>query len=207
MTSRSREPPSLTGSTWGEGRRLRAWELHHQGWTNADIAEALGVSKAAVGQWVRNAEAGGPAALHAQTCLGPTPQLSEAQLIQLPAVLAGGPETLGFVGAFWTCARIARVIDDTFGVTYSPRHVSRLLHHLDWSYHKPVVRASQRDEAAIGTWLHETWPALKKRAENEARTMVFLDESAFYMRPMVTKTWAPIGEAVELTGPLKRDHL
>jgi transposase len=181
--------------------------LHYQGWTNVDIADALGVSKAAVGQWVRDAEAGGPSALHAHVRPGPAPQLSDAQVNQLPELLSRGPEAFGFVGAFWTGARIAHVIEDEFGVAYSPRHVRRLLHSLEWSYHKPLVRASQRDETAIETWLRETWPALKKRAEKEARTIVFLDESAFYMRPVVTKTWAPIGEVIELEGPLSRDHL
>jgi predicted transcriptional regulator len=35
---------------WKEGRRLRAWELSQQGWKQREIAEALGVSKAAVSQ-------------------------------------------------------------------------------------------------------------------------------------------------------------
>jgi hypothetical protein len=29
---------------WNEGRRLRAWELKQQGWKQAGIAAALGVS-------------------------------------------------------------------------------------------------------------------------------------------------------------------
>lgn len=207
VTQKRHKPPSRLGKTWTEGRRLRAWELHRQGWTNVDIANALGVSRAAVGQWVRGAEFGGQAALQAKVRPGPATQLSESQVNQLPELLARGPEAFGFVGAFWTGARIAQVIADEFGITYSSRHVRRLLHSLDWSYHKPLVRASQRDEAAIETWLHETWPALKKRAEMEARTIVFLDESAFYMRPTVTKTWAPVGEVIELEGPLSRDHL
>ncbi len=200
-------PRSRQGTTWEEGRRLRAWVLHRQGWTNIDIAKALGVSRAAVGQWVRGAESGGKAALQAKLRPDPTSLLSDSQVKQLPELLAQGPEAFGFVGAFWTGARIARVIADEFGIAYSPRHVRRLLHSLDWSYHKPLVRASQRDEAAIERWLHETWPTLRKRAENEARTIIFLDESAFYMGPMVTKTWAPVGEVIELEGPLSRDHL
>ena len=33
---------------WREGRRLRAWELHEAGWTQAEIAKALGVTPGAV---------------------------------------------------------------------------------------------------------------------------------------------------------------
>ena len=35
---------------WREGRRLRAWELHQQGWKQKDIAAALGVTPGAVPQ-------------------------------------------------------------------------------------------------------------------------------------------------------------
>jgi transposase len=48
---------------------------------------------------------------------------------------------------------------------------------------------------------------MKIRAENEGRTVVFLDESAFYMRPTVTRSWGPRGEGLDLVGPLSRDHL
>lgn len=36
--------------SWQEGRRLRAWELHQQGWTQQHIAQALGVTQGAISQ-------------------------------------------------------------------------------------------------------------------------------------------------------------
>lgn len=201
------KPPSRDRIDWKEGRRLRAWDLHQQGWTNAEIAEALGATKAAVGQWIKVAEVGGRPALRTKSRRGQAAQLSEAQMAQLSSLLDLGPMHHGFVGAFWTCPRIAEFIERTFGIHYTPQHVGRLLHRLDWSSHKPIVHASQRDEPEIERWLRETWPALKERAEIEARTIVFLDEAAFYMRPTVTKTWAPVGKRIELEGPLTRDHL
>ncbi len=33
---------------WREGRRLRAWELKQEGWTQQQIADALGLTKGAV---------------------------------------------------------------------------------------------------------------------------------------------------------------
>src|SRR5919106_6323215 len=46
-------------TNWREGRRFRAFELHQRGWKQKDIAEALGVSKGAVSQWVKRARGGG----------------------------------------------------------------------------------------------------------------------------------------------------
>ena len=48
---------------WREGRRLRAWELHEQGWKQKDIAAALGVTEGAVSQWMSRGKTQGPEAL------------------------------------------------------------------------------------------------------------------------------------------------
>ncbi len=50
---------SKQATDWREGRRLRAWELRQQGWTQQDITDALGVSKGAVSQWMRRGREGG----------------------------------------------------------------------------------------------------------------------------------------------------
>jgi transposase len=46
-----------------------------------------------------------------------------------------------------------------------------------------------------------------KKAEAGGYTIVFLDESGFYLLPMAVRTWAPRGETPVLTYPLTRDHL
>ena len=56
-----------------------------------------------------------------------------------------------------------------------------------------AVRASQRNEAAIEQWMAMTWPELK-RAIVEGRTLLFIDESAFYVLPGVMRTQAPMRE-------------
>jgi transposase len=77
--------------------------------------------------------------------------------------LAQGAPAFGFRGDIWTAARVAQLIKEQFGVQYHPAHVSRLLRQLQWTPQKPLVRASQRDEAAIEAWYRERWPAIKKK--------------------------------------------
>src|SRR5437879_4086556 len=114
-------------SDWSEWRRLRAWELKQQGWTQRAIARALGVTEGAVSQWCTRARAHGAAALRHRPAPGPTPKLPPAQLARLPAFLARGAEAYGFKGEVWTTRRVAAVIERVFGVRYHPAHVSRLL--------------------------------------------------------------------------------
>jgi transposase len=75
----------------------------------------------------------------------------------------------GYREAVWTSRRVADLIQRTFGVHCHRAHCCRLLRTLNQSVQKPVVRASQRDEAAITRWKDERWPALKKRrSRNDA---------------------------------------
>src|SRR5690242_2189443 len=150
--------------SWREGRRLRAWELHQAGWTQAAIATALGVTQGAVSQWLQRArDGGGPAALRDCPPPGSPSRLTEAQLAALPALLARGPAAYGWIGDVWTTARIAQLIYEQFGVRYHRAHISRLLRRLGWSLQKPLTQATQSDPAAVAAWYAERWPAVKKK--------------------------------------------
>jgi transposase len=149
-----------SGQDVREWRRIRAWELHQAGWSGKEIAEALKVSAGAVSGWLRRARASGVEALRRRPAPGPTPKLMAEQRAQLPDLLAKGAEAYGFVGEVWTTKRVAVVVKRTFGVSYHPAHISRLLRQEGLSLQKPIRRASQRDEAQIAAWRDQTWPAL-----------------------------------------------
>jgi transposase len=148
---------------WREGRRRRAWELKQQGWKQQDIAAALGVTEGAVSQWLKRAREQGVEGLQRHPAPGRQPRLSAEQLAQLPALVERGAEAYGFRGQVWTCQRVAEVIHRTFGVSYHPAHVSRLLHAVRHSVQRPRTRATQRNEGAIHAWWQERWPALEKK--------------------------------------------
>jgi transposase len=149
-------------TNWKEARRFQAWQHQQKGWSQRQIAEALGVSEAAVSQWMRRARNGGPEALRHRPPPGAPRRLSADQLARLPALLHRGAQAYGFRGQVWTCGRIAAVMHLEFGVSYHPVHVGRVLKALRWSPQKPARRARQRDETAITRWREEIWPALKR---------------------------------------------
>ncbi|HEY1348131.1 MAG TPA: transposase [Ktedonobacteraceae bacterium] len=72
---------------------------------------------------------------------------------------------------------------------------------------KPIVRATQRKEQAIADGKTWQWPRLKKTAEQEQRTIVFVDEAGFALLPMIVRTSAPRGHTPVLRVTLTRDHL
>jgi transposase len=201
------EASDFVPADWREWRRLRALQLKEQGWFQRHIAKALGVSEDTVSRWMIRARAGGSETLLAHPSPGHPPKLSSAQKCLIPEFLWHGPESYGFRGAVWTCARISRVIEEEFGIRYHKDHVSRLLKELGWTPQMPIRRAIQRDEEAIDRWRKTVWPELLRRAKRERRVLVFEDESGFYLLPGVVRTYAPEAQTPILREKVTRDHL
>ena len=201
------EGPDFLPADGLEWRRFRALDLHWRGWSRHDIAEALGVAPESVSRWFAQARDGGTEALRAHPSPGHPPKLSAAQKALIPEFLWHGAEAYGFRGEVWTCARIARVIEEEFGVRYHKDHVGRLLKELRWTPQVPIRRALQRDEEAIRRWRAEVWPELLRRARRERRVLVFEDESGFYLLPGLVRTYAPEAHTPVIREKQTRDHL
>lgn len=140
---------------WQEGRRLRALDLHEQGW--------LGVTRGAVSQWLKRAREGGREALYHRKPPGSTPRLSVEQRAQLPDLLAKGAEAYGFIGQVWATERVATVVRREFGIRYHPASMSRVLRSIKWTVQKPIRRATQRNEDAVQQFREEQWPSLQAK--------------------------------------------
>ena len=132
---------------------------------------------------------------------------SDAQLGLLPDFLWHGAEAYGFRGEVWTCGRVAQAIEEEFGVRYHKGHVSRLLKALGWTPQVPITRAIQRDEEAVERWQRDVWPALRRQARREHRTLAFVDEAGFYLLPGLVRTYAPKGLTPVVYEWQTRDHL
>jgi transposase len=191
----------------GEWRRMRAWELYQLGWRQRDIAEVLGATEGAVSRWVAKGRSQGPIALRGKPRPGRPARLDPDQIRLIPDFLGHGAEAYGFRGELWTCIRVAKVIEEEFGVSYHKGHVSRLLKELHWTPQMPIARAIQRDEQEIVRWRTEVWPRLKREAVRERRTVVFVDESGFYLLPGKVRTYAPEAHTPILREWQTRDHL
>jgi transposase len=160
-----------------------------------------------VGRGLAHARLGGPEALRSRASPGCPPKLSAAQKCLIPEFLWHGAEAYGFRGEVWTCARVASVIRAEFGVRYHKGHVGRLLKELGWTPQMPIKCAIQRDEEAIARWRTEVWPGLLRRARRERRTLVFEDESGFYLLPGLVRTYAPRRQTPVINENQTRDHL
>jgi transposase len=175
--------------------------------TSATSPTPWGVAEETVSRWLSRARDGGAETLLSRAAPGCPPKLTDTQKQRLPELLWHGPEAYGFRGAVWTGGRVARVIEEEFGVRYHKVHVGRLLRQLRWTAQVPVRRALQRDETAIGRRRQEVWPQLLRQARRERRVLVFEDESGFYLLPGLVRTYAPAAQTPVLRQRQTRDHL
>ena len=139
------------------------------------------MSKGAVSQWMKRAREEGVQALKRQPAPGALPRLSEEQRAKVPELLEWGAEAHGFRGEAWTCERVA---------TSDPKGVWGQLPSGSCESFAQSVEAEPAEAAAPGESegrgghraLERREVAFpQKRALKEGRTIVFADQSGFYL--------------------------
>ncbi len=153
-----------------EDRRRRALKLVKGGLSLNAVARGLGCAASSVMRWRNAFRRGGPEGLKVRAAPGRPPKLTPGQQGRLLRILLKGAMANGYRTELWTTARIADVIERTFGVQYHRDHVGRLMHQLAWSHQKPEARARERDEARIAQWKRRQGPRVKKPLRGWAPT-------------------------------------
>jgi transposase len=188
-----------------ERRRKRAVQAVADGQPRATVATVLGVHYKTVARWVR--EAGRPGGLDAKPQPGPTPGLTDADLGRLAELLAKGAKAHGWHNELWTAARVARLIERAFRITYHPEHVRDILkRRLGWTSQKPRRRARERDDKEVARWVGDEFPRIVREAWRRSAYLAFLDESGFFLTPTVRRTLAPRGQTPVLSAWDRRDR-
>lgn len=131
----------------------------------------------------------------------------DKQMLKLSSLLRINPRQLEFDFGLWTRKRVREPIKREFEIDYTEQNIGRILKMLGFSTQRPAYRALQRDEERREKWMNETFPALKKRADQEGASIFFADEDGCRNDHHSGTTWAPVGETpvVDYTG--KRESI
>ena len=148
-----------------EARRLIAADMFVRGVPTGEIAAILAATSGAVSQWRTIWRKYGKEGLLSKPHPGGKSRLSDEQREELVELLLAGPKASGFSTELWTLPRVADLIEQNFGVTYDPSHVSRILKRLGFSPQKPAKRAREQDEQAVVEWRKKDWPRIKKNSQ------------------------------------------
>lgn len=147
---------------WSDAKKLLAWKLHKQGYSAEEIATIVDAGVSSVFRWIQRAKQHGPDSL-IRTYKKRAQKLSTEQLEQLTAIVDAGAIEYGYESDHWSASILRQVIIEQFGVEYDLTSVRRILRQLGYSWQKPQKTDHRRDEQAVHTWKHETWPELKKK--------------------------------------------
>src|SRR5215469_5599849 len=176
------------------GERMNAIRLLQQGYTRAQVANILDVAESSVYEWQSKFRTGGLAALSTKIASGRKMLLTDKQLLQLYKWLRGNPRQMQFDFGLWTRKIVRELIRREFGIDYTPQNVGKILKMLGFSPQRPVWRALERDPEKRRKWMEETFPAIKKRADEEGAKIYFADEAYSRTDHHAGTTWALVGQ-------------
>lgn len=141
--------------------RMLAAAWFERGAPITQVARALRVSARQVRKWHHTWEHDGVVGLRSKGPLS-APRLSPEQFARLEGELRRGSGAHGWVDdQRWTLERIVTLVWRLFHIGYTRAGMSLLLHRNGWTVQVPVRRATQRDEAAVETWVKQDWPRVK----------------------------------------------
>jgi transposase len=163
-----------------EALRLRALRGCELGFTEADVADLLGVCRETVCQWWTAYCRGGVPALPQQRSgrpLGSGRLLSDEQARHIQELLDHQqPKDRGIAAPLWNRRAVAALIRQELGVTLALRTVGAYLRRWGYTPQRPARKARKQDPEEVRQWLDETYPELVVRAEKEGADIYWCDE-------------------------------
>jgi transposase len=117
-----------------EVRRRRGLTLLDAGHSINEVGRMLDCAPSSVMRWRNLRDSQGQAGLKVKFSTGRPRRLTKIDTDKLVRLLLKGELTNGFDSDGWTMARMAEVIEKTFGVTYHHAHISRLMARLGWQH-------------------------------------------------------------------------
>jgi transposase len=181
-----------------EALRLRAVHGCELGFTEAAVADLLGVSRETVCHWWSAYVHGGQDGLpHDRTGRpnGSGRTLNDAQAQHLQELMdTQTPEALGIAAPLWTRRAVQALIHRAYDLEMPVRTVGEYLKRWGYTPKKPRRRARRQDEMEVRDWLANTYPALAARAAREGAEIHWCDETGAGANDSPGRGYARVGQ-------------
>ena len=169
-----------------------------EGWTQTQVAEALGVGERQVRRWQKRFRRGGWKAL-AKRRRGRRPGEQEAltasqQQRMVEAIRSKNPDQLRIPALLWTRSSVRELIERECSVRLEVGTVGRYLRRWGFTLKRPTRRALEADPVVVEAWLSDVYPKVKARARRDGGVILWQDESGLRLDRLVAKQgYAPRG--------------
>jgi transposase len=169
------------------------------GWTQVQVAEALGVGERQVRRWQKRFRRGGWKALGKRRRgrrPGEQEALSAAQQQRIvDAIRSKNPDQLRIPALLWTRSSVQELIETWFGVRLEVGTVGRYLRRWGFTLKRPTRRALEADPVVVEAWLSDVYPQIRAQARKDGGVILWQDESGLRLDRLVAKQgYAPRGQ-------------
>jgi transposase len=183
--------------------RWRAVHACEQGYTEASVADILGVNRETVSRWWSAYCQGGVAAVPGERTgrpIGSGRLLSEEQAAHLQHLIDDHcPHDWGIASPLWTRRAVRDLIRKEYGIAMPLRTVGAYLRRWGYSPKKPRRKARHQDPEEVREWLENIYPAIVEAAEHEGGEIQWCDEKGVGANDYPGRGYAKVGRTPELT--------
>jgi transposase len=188
-----------------EALRLRALRGCELGFSEADVAELLGVSRETVSRWWTAYAAGGLDAVPGDRTgrpVGSGRTLSDEQARRIrDQIDEHSPGELGIAAAVWSRKAVRDLIRNEFGIDMAVRTVGAYLKRWGYTAKSPRRHAKDQDPDAVDRWLQGTYPAIAARAAREGAAIHWCDETGAAADEQPRRGYARAGDPARIEVP------
>lgn len=189
-----------------EDLRCKAIKAVRDGKKQVEVAKILGITRQAVGKWVKAHREGGAKALRAKPKGRPKGGvLFPRQAAQITkAIVDHCPEQLKLPFYLWTREAVAQLIERRFGIRLSIWTVGRYLSRWGFTPQKPVRRAFEKSPEQVRHWLEEKYPAIRRQAKREGAEIYWGDEMGMRSDHAAGRSYGRRGQTPVIPGTGQR---
>jgi len=161
-----------------EDIRRKAVQAVLGGRSQVEVANLFGVTRQAVGRWIKAYREGGEKALRMKKKGRPgKPRLLPWQAAQTVRTIEDRhPDQLKLPFYLWTREAVAQLIEKRYGIGVSVWTVGRYLARWGMTPQKPIRRAFEQNPQEVKRWMEEEYPAILARAKREKAEIHWGDE-------------------------------
>lgn len=178
---------------------MRGVRMLEAGFTQVEVADALGVGERQVRRWHKRFRRGGWKGLEKRRRgrrPGEQEALSAAQQQRLvEAIRSQNPDQLRIPALLWTRSSVQELIELQCGVRLEVGTVGRYLRRWGFTLKRPTKRALEADPVVVEAWLEDVYPKIRAQAKQDGGVILWQDESGLRLDRLTAKQgYAPRGE-------------
>jgi transposase len=185
--------------------RLRALRGCELGYTEAEVAELLGLSRETVSRWWTAYAEDGVEALPGERTgrpVGSGRTLNDGQAAWLRTILnEKSPEDLGIASPLWTRRAVADLIRKEYGIDMPVRTVGEYLRRWGYTAKVPRRHAKDQDPEEVRRWLEKVYPGIEQRAARESAEIHWCDETGAAADQQPRRGYAREGQPAPIEVP------